>query len=83
MICLVSRSRKEKDIDPLFKTAAGILIGVTGLILLVLWEPVPFFRSFALSVGGGRLALYLLLPLMLLLCSVFTACLRGTARREP
>lgn len=66
MAFLVSGGKKEGNRDPLFITAAGILIGVTGLILLVLWEPVPFFRSFTLSVGGGRLALYLLLPLMLL-----------------
>ncbi len=57
---------KGRTPDPLFMTSAGILLGVIVLVLVVLWEPFSFLRSFSLSVGGGRLALYLLLPLMIL-----------------
>jgi len=64
-LCLpIGRARRN---DPLLLSSAGLFFAVTGLILLVLWEPFPLLRQFSLSVGGGRLSLYLLLP-MLFLC---------------
>ena len=58
--------RKKWEPDLLFIFSAGLLISVTSLIILILWEPFSFLRMFTYSVGGGRLALYLLLPLLLL-----------------
>ncbi len=66
LVRAVSGTFKRQAVDPLFPVAAGMLLSVGVLILLVLWEPLPFLRLFTFSVGGGRLALYLLLPLMIL-----------------
>jgi len=76
LIKVYSAIIKEKEVNLLFIAAAGILESVIILILLVLWEPIPFFRIFTFSVGGGRLALYLLLPLMLL-SALFLESLAG------
>jgi len=58
--------RKGRRADLLLYVAAGISAGIIGFIILVLWEPFPFLRNSVYSVGGGRLALYLFLPMLLL-----------------
>ncbi len=79
LVRVVSLDWKGRRLDSLFLTVAGIFLGVIILVLVVLWEPFEFFRSFSLSVGGGRLALYLLLPLMILSATI----LQPVSGRKP
>lgn len=61
---IITDTLRGKQVDPLFHMAAGIFAGVSALIGLVFWQPFPFLNRVLLTVGSGRLAIYLLLSLL-------------------
>lgn len=65
LIWIGLRLLERRPVDPLFSAALGVGIGIALWIGFVLAEPFSFLRQFAIAAGGGRLALYILLSLLL------------------
>lgn len=65
LIWILLRLYRGKPVDPLFAAALGMGLGIALWIGIVLAEPFSFLRQFAIAAGGGRLALYVFLSLLL------------------